>query len=94
MRQCDNNPNPATQDETMMRLATLKTLANRFVVDQPQYANLEQRIRAMAGRWDYPPEMLSEWLVDAQRNPAKVITAVASDERKFGTGSERVKWPQ
>lgn len=57
-------------------------------------AELERRIRAMAGRWDYPLELLNEWLTDAQRDPAKILAAVASDERIVGTGSERVRWPQ
>jgi hypothetical protein len=56
-------------------------------------AELDRRVRAMAGRWSYPADLLSDWLADGRRDPAKILAAVAMDERRFGLSSEPVQWP-
>lgn len=45
-------------------------------------AGLEQRIRAMAQRWQYSPEELADVLERAQRDPAGWMRAIELDERR------------
>lgn len=44
-------------------------------------ASLEQRIRAMAHRWQYSAEELADVLSRARRDPASWVRAVTLDER-------------
>lgn len=45
-------------------------------------ASLEQRIRAMAHRWQYSPEELADVFDRARRDPAGWSRAVSLDERR------------
>ena len=45
-------------------------------------ANLEQRVRAMAARWNYAPEELAEVLEAGRRNPAGILMTLEDDERR------------
>lgn len=48
------------------------------------HLNLERRIGAMATRWQYSPEELSETLNLARQNPDGWLRAVVLDEHRFG----------
>lgn len=56
----------------------------------PSMADLLVRIRAMAKRWGFSPEELTEELNRAAADPASTLMWVENDEAKFGTGVTRV----
>jgi hypothetical protein len=69
----------ATQESESSRSSNSSRGAPLTLTLSPEF---EQRIRAMAQRWQYSPEELADVLERAQRDPAGWTRAVELDERR------------
>ena len=77
--------------ETNVRKPSLKELAQQVIERHAAHevaADLEGRIRAMARRWDYSPEELTQELAFAADNPDKALAWVEQDEANCLSGAE------